>query len=487
MPRLYLFSLKSFIGPFILTLVISIFILILQFFWVYIDDLMGKGIDIIIILELLFYVSASLIPLALPLSILISSLMTFGNFSENNELTALKSSGLSLYKIMRPLTIFVISLAIFTFYFSNYVIPVANLKWHALIYDIQNTKISSLIKPGVYTKEIDGYAIKVGSGANGRYKDIIIHDHTTPTEIKTIKAEELRIYKSTNSLYLFLELINGNVFEELDIQNPIFLPDGKVQNRTHLNRPSRISTFKKATYKINISGFSLQRSDSDIFKDKYEMLNVFQISSAMDSLDIKEKNMQNAYEQANKRSGTIFNIKNIEDDEDTLMISPDMRAIQSGDIGDLQLTSIHTKLVDQLRRKNTNLKNQINYLSTIMKEETNYWIEFHRKFALSFTLIVLFFIGAPLGSIIRKGGFGAPMVVAAIIFIIYFSIITTGENLVQSYVISPFTGMWMACIIFTPIAILLSRSAAKDSILFSKENWIKLFKIKPKKDEPADS
>ena len=388
---------------------------------------------------------------------------------------------------MRPLTIFVISLAIFTFYFSNYVIPVANLKWHALIYDIQNTKISSLIKPGVYTKEIDGYAIKVGSGANGRYKDIIIHDHTTPTEIKTIKAEELRIYKSTNSLYLFLELINGNVFEELDIQNPIFLPDGKVQNRTHLNRPSRISTFKKATYKINISGFSLQRSDSDIFKDKYEMLNVFQISSAMDSLDIKEKNMQNAYEQANKRSGTIFNIKNIEDDEDTLMISPDMRAIQSGDIGDLQLTSIHTKLVDQLRRKNTNLKNQINYLSTIMKEETNYWIEFHRKFALSFTLIVLFFIGAPLGSIIRKGGFGAPMVVAAIIFIIYFSIITTGENLVQSYVISPFTGMWMACIIFTPIAILLSRSAAKDSILFSKENCIKLFKIKPKKDEPADS
>lgn len=388
---------------------------------------------------------------------------------------------------MRPLTIFVISLAIFTFYFSNYVIPVANLKWHALIYDIQNTKISSLIKPGVYTKEIDGYAIKVGSGANGRYKDIIIHDHTTPTEIKTIKAEELRIYKSTNSLYLFLELINGNVFEELDIHNPIFLPDGKVQNRTHLNRPSRISTFKKATYKINISGFSLQRSDSDIFKDKYEMLNVFQISSAMDSLDIKEKNMQNAYEQANKRSGTIFNIKNIEDDEDTLMISPDMRAIQSGDIGDLQLTSIHTKLVDQLRRKNTNLKNQINYLSTIMKEETNYWIEFHRKFALSFTLIVLFFIGAPLGSIIRKGGFGAPMVVAAIIFIIYFSIITTGENLVQSYVISPFTGMWMACIIFTPIAILLSRSAAKDSILFSKENWIKLFKIKPKKDEPADS
>lgn len=487
LPRLYLFSLRSFIGPFILTLVISIFILILQFFWVYIDDLMGKGIEIIIILELLFYVSASLIPLALPLSILISSLMTFGNFSENNELTALKSSGLSLYKIMRPLTMFVIGLAMFTFYFSNYVIPLANLKWHALIYDIQNTKISSLIKPGAYTKEIDGYAIKVGSGSNGRYKDVIIHDHTTPTEIKTIKAEEIRIYKSTNSLYLFLELINGNVFEELDIQNPIFLPDGRVQNKTHLNRPSRLSTFKKATYKINVSGFSLQRSDSDIFKDKYEMLNVFQISKAMDSLAIKEENMQKAYEQANKRSGTIFNLKNLEDDEDTLQVNKDMRSIKSSEIGAMQLKSIKTKLVEQLRRKNTNLKNQTDYLTTIMKEETNYWIEFHRKFALSFTLIVLFFIGAPLGSIIRKGGFGAPVVVAAIIFMIYFSIITTGENLVQSYVVSPFAGMWMACIIFTPIAILLSRSAAKDSILFSKENWIKLFKIKTKKDESADS
>ena len=143
LPRLYLFSLRSFIGPFLLTLVISIFLLILQFFWVYIDDLMGKGIDILIILELLFYVSASLIPLALPLSILISSLITFGNFSENNELTALKSSGLSLYKIMRPLMVFVIGISLFAFYFSNYVIPVANLKWHSLIFDIQNTKISN--------------------------------------------------------------------------------------------------------------------------------------------------------------------------------------------------------------------------------------------------------------------------------------------------------------------------------------------------------
>ena len=448
---------------------------------------MGKGIEVTIILELLFYVSASLIPLALPLSILISSLMTFGNFAENNELTALKSSGLSLYKIMRPLTLFVIGLAMFTFYFSNYIIPVANLKWHALIFDIQNTKISSLIKPGAYTKEIDGYAIKVGSGANGIYQDVIIHDHTDPSAIKTIKAEEIRIYKSTNSLYLFLELINGNVYEELDIQNPIFLPNGRVQNRTHMKRPSRQSKFKKATYKINISGFSLERSDSDIFKDKYEMLNVFQISDAMDSLAIKRENMQAAYNISNKRSQIIFNIKNVEDSADSLEISKHLKTMHIDDIKEHQLKVIHPKITEKLRRNNSNLKNQFNYLETIQKEETNFWIEFHRKFALSATLIVLFFIGAPLGSIIRKGGFGAPVVVAAIIFMIYFSIITTGENLVQSSVLSPFFGMWMACIIFTPIAVILTRAAAKDSVIFSMENWSKFIKQKLRKNEHPDS
>ena len=139
--RLYIFSIRSFVGPFFVTLTISMFILVMQFLWKYIDDLMGKGIDTFVILELLFYVSASLILLALPLAILLSSIMTFGNLSENNELTALKSSGLSLYRIMRPLTVVVFLIAAGTFYFANYVIPVANLKWHSLIYDIQNTKI----------------------------------------------------------------------------------------------------------------------------------------------------------------------------------------------------------------------------------------------------------------------------------------------------------------------------------------------------------
>ena len=437
---------------------------------------MGKGIDVLVILELLFYVSASLIPLALPLAILISSLMTFGNFSENNELTALKSSGLSLFKIMRPLMVFVIAISIFTFYFSNYVIPVANLKWHSLIFDIQNTKITNLIKPGVFTSEIDGYAIKAGSGENGKYQDVIIHDRTNPTELKTIKAEEVRIYKSTNSLYLFLELINGNVFEELDIQNPIFLPNGKMQNKTHMNRPSRVSRFDKATYKINVSGFTLNRSDNQIFKDKYEMLNVFQIKNAMDSLENKREKMNDAYLLVNKRDQSIFRLLQIEGIEDTTQLKG-LKSINIDDIDEEEKKQIYKQLVAKLRSKNQNLENQIKFLRTIEIDENNYWIEFHRKFALSATLIILFFMGASLGSIIKRGGFGAPVVIAAIIFIVYFSIITTGENLSESQVISPFFGMWMACIIIAPFAVLLTRAAARDSKIFSKENWMKLFTL----------
>ena len=480
LPRLYLFSLRSFIGPFLITLIICIFILILQFFWVYIDDLMGKGIDILIILELLFYVSASLIPLALPLAILISSLMTFGNFSENNELTALKSSGLSLFKVMRPLMVLVVGISIFTFYFSNYVIPVANLKWHSLIFDIQNTKISNLIKPGVYTTEIDGYAIKVGSGEKGTYDDVVIHDHTNPSELKTIKAEQIRIYKSTNSMYLFFELIKGNIFEELDIQNPIFLPNGSMQNKIHMNRPSRFSRFDKATYKINVSGFTLNRSDNDIFKDKYEMLNVFQIKDAMDSLAIKRMKMTKAYLQVNKRDQSVFRLAEIESLNDTVQKN-NLISLQKSDLSKEDKKKIYQRIIPKLRSKNKNLENQIKFLGTIEKDENNYWIEFHRKFALSVTLIILFFIGASLGSIIKKGGFGAPVVIAAVIFIVYFSVISTGENLANSQVISPFFGMWMACIVFSPIAILLTRAAARDSKIFSKENWIKSFNIKKTK------
>ena len=458
------------------------FILILQFFWLYIDDLMGKGLGVFIILELLFYVSASLIPLALPLAILLSSLMTFGNLSEKNELTALKSSGLSLYRIIRPLFFVVLIISFATFYFANYVIPVANLKWHSLIYDIQNTKIGTLLTPGVYTKEFDGFAIKVKEEKDSIYYDITIHDHTQPTQLRTVKAKEARVYKSVNGQYLFFKLKNGNIFEELDIQNPNFLPNGELQNNIDKGKPARVSTFKSGTYKINLTGYSLNRSNEDVFTDKHEMMNVFQISKAMDSISLKKKKVEELFTAGLITDHFLFNkaysfdsLSGISQKNETPLVSWDK-------IAKTEKLKIIQQTISNLRNSNTRIENQLSYIKVLDNEAAQYWIEFHRKFALTYAIIVLFFVGAPLGAIIKKGGFGAPVVIAAIIFLIYFVLMSIGNNLANSHVVSPFLGMWLSGIFFTPIAFIITRAAANDSQIFNLETWhsafVKLFKKK---------
>ena len=452
----------------------------MQFFWVYIDDLIGKGLSIWVILELLFYVSASLIPLALPLAILLSSLMTFGNFSESNELTALKSSGMSLNKIMRPLTMLIIITAGFTFYFANYVIPVANLKWHSLIYDIQNTKLSTIITPGVYTTELEGYAIKVKEGNDSLFKDIIIHDHSIPTEFKTVKAKEARLYRSKNGRYLFFDLKHGTIFEELDIQSPIYLADGKQDPQMKSTRPSRATTFERASYKMNVTGFTLNRSEEDIFTDKFEMLNVFQINAATDSLKNKRKKIKASFVDGIMNNSAYFFKVNTTEDLNMKNTNLEQKATVKTwhEIDKNEKIIALNDAISKLRRLNQNIQIQQDFMKTIEREEDQYWIEFHRKFALTYAIIVLFFIGAPLGAIIRKGGFGTPVVIAAVIFMIYFILISIGENLADTYVVSPWFGMWIAGIFFTPIAIFITKAAADDSPIFSREFWGKLIKKK---------
>jgi lipopolysaccharide export system permease protein len=428
------------------------FILILQFFWVYIDDLMGKGLSVWIILELLFYISASLIPLALPLAILLSSLMTFGNLAEKSELTALKSNGFSLLRIMRPLTVIIVFLSIFTFYFSNYIIPLSNLKWHSLIYDIQNTKLTQLIKPGVYTSDIEGYSIKVNKDDQGKLKDIIIHDHSVPNALRTIKAKKVNIARSHNGSHLFFELTNGTIFEELSTPTGQLLPNGKPEYGGVNTHPDRISRFEKATYRMNVTGMTVKRSDEEIFKDKFEMLNVFQIKEATANNNIiMDPNMDSV----------VSSVKPYEK------------------ISLTEKRQLMSDVVYKLYQINQNIRNQEHFMETLDNEESQYWIEFHRKFALSYSVIILFFVGAPLGAIVRKGGFGAPVVIAAILFVIYFIILSIGDNLADSYVVSPWLGMWLPGMFFTPIAIALAYIANNDlSVTINPRAFFKRLRTK---------
>lgn len=437
------------------------------------DDLMGKGLSIWVILELLFYVSANLIPLALPLAILLSSLMTFGSFAENNELTALKASGLSLYRIMRPLMVIVIIISICTFYFANYVIPVFNLKFHTLIYDIQNTKISSILTPGVYTKDFEGFSIKVDAYNDTVYEGITIHDYSHPGEMKTVKAKEARIYKSENGQFMFFDLKNGKILEELEIQNPLFLPDGSIQNPS--GRPSRVSYFEHGTYKLDMAGFNLNRTDEDLFTDKYEMMNVFQISTVMDSLEKRKRQIAETFARNSGKEFVSFNDKIIYHNPNSgLAQAEEVPSVQFKQLTDVDQLQARNTVISRLRRTNETVDNQTEILNVMERDANLYWIQFHKKLALTYTVVVLFFVGGPLGAIIRKGGFGAPVVIAALTFMVYFMLNSVGQNLAQTHTISPFIGMWLAGFFFTPVAWIISRAAANDAQVFSQDMWKKL-------------
>lgn len=478
MRRLTIFSIRSFVGPFVVTFLISMFMLIMQFTWKYIDDLMGKGLGAGIIIELLFYVSAGLIPLALPLAILLSSIMTFGNLAENNELTALKSSGLSLVRIMRPLMVVVLFIALGTFYFANYVIPVANLKWHSLIFDIQETKVAALITPGSYSKELDGYAIKVEGGKDNSFTGVTIHDYTDPTIVKTIKADSGTIFKSTNGQYLLFKLINGRISEELNSQPPIFQPNGMPHHGGGAFRPSRRTKFAVATYKMDLTGFNLNRSDQDMFKDEYEMLNVFQINEARDSMQrMADKTLDN-FTLSMKNDHPYFQSLHYKPDT-ARMSKSSVQSLLHVPEGAVSLDTINPRAkiaamnnaVSRLRTKVQTLDGQRDFMRGINDNNDKFSIEFHRKFALTFTIIVLFFVGAPLGAIVKKGGFGAPVVIAALLFMVYFVLFSIGENLANSGVVSPFWGMWMPTFVLTPIALVLMISAANDLGVGDRKLW----------------
>lgn len=503
MKKLSVFFIRSFVGPFLATFFISMFMLVMQFLWKYIDDLMGKGLDISIILELLFYVSASLLPLALPLAVLLSSLMIMGNLGEHNELTALKSSGLSIYRIIRPLTGIIILLSFGTFYFANYAIPVANYKWHSIIWDIQEKKLTSFLKPGVYTQEIDGFSIKIKERQDNRFQNIIIHDRRDKNELKTIIADSGEIYQSEDGDFLFFKLYHGNVFEEMS-GDSYFEKDNKSQDDNVF--PSRKSNFGTATYKMSMSGFKLQRSKDELFKNNYEMLNVFQIDEVADSIKIVYTKLINTLSSNIKSKQAYFQAIKYDPNQknDSLKDSSIRRALdnkirshqsiqntiprkENDSIKKTDILPVYNfndmlpeereKAIEimetQLREAINEAEGHINIKSNIKKTMQRFEIEFYRKFALSFSIIVLFFIGAPLGAIVKRGGFGAPVVIAALLFMIYYVLITMGDQMAHSGMLTPFWGMFGPSFLLAPIALLLMYMAANDGNFRFISKWFK--------------
>ncbi|RMG78182.1 MAG: YjgP/YjgQ family permease, partial [Bacteroidetes bacterium] len=282
MKKLHKLLLTSYIGPFLLTFFIALFILVMQFLWKYIDEMVGKGLEWYVIAELLIYASANLIPLALPMAVLLSSIMTFGNLGESYELVAMKSAGLSLIRIMKPLIIFTVFLSISAFFFSNHVWPKANLKFASLLYDIRHKKPAIDIQPGIFYRNIEGYVIRVGSKEkDGKtLYDVMIFDHVNTTENnKILYAEKGVMSFAGNDEYLELKLYNGYSYNEIRNKEAL-------KNR---NYPLMRTHFKEQIIRFDLTGFKLKRSNQELFKNNYQMLNLAQLERQMDTLKIQKQ------------------------------------------------------------------------------------------------------------------------------------------------------------------------------------------------------
>jgi lipopolysaccharide export system permease protein len=459
--KLTLLVLRAFAGPMVLTFLISLFVLLMQFLWKYIDDLVGKGLDWVVILKLMVYVSVTLVPLALPLSLLLSSIMTFGNLAEHFELTACKSAGVSLQRVMRPLTFTAVAICGAAFYFSNYILPIANLKMNALLYDVRQQKPALLIKEGVFYNGIDGYSIRIDKkDRDGKtIEDVMIYDHTANRgNTKLILAKKGKMAMSDDERFLLLTLYDGSSYEEREDK------PGKH------SKPLMRTEFEEQQIRFDLSSFRMTRTNEQLFKDNYQMLNLRQLSSASDSIrrKLEDKHAEFYITLLGALlvdSAKLFHAADLPFSKSPFIdnFSPDRKQI---------LLSSAGYSARNIKSITDDIKNDIEIRSRSLSKHQ---IEWQRKFTLSFACLILFFIGAPLGAIIRKGGLGMPVVVSIIFFVIYHVISISGEKFAREGVIPPWKGMWLSSLILLPVGIFLTYKATTDSVLFDRESYKKFF------------
>lgn len=448
--------------------------LLMQFVWKYIDDMVGKGLEWYVIAQLMFYAAATFVPLALPLAILISSIMTFGNLAEHYELAALKSAGISLQKIMRPLVVASICISISAFLFSNYLLPVVNLKMGSLLYDIRQSKPALDLKPGVFYKDIDNYVIRVQEKSkDGKYLyNMMIYDHTSRRGAsKIIIAQKGQMQLANDKKNLMLTLYNGKTYEEI------------FDDKTNSIRKSFLRTvFEKQVIRFDLSSFGFERTNEELFKDNYQMLNVGQLSAEVDTLRLKgmvrDRQFTKAFSSILTRSGV----------RNPLNLNHPLN--QAGFLKKLE-KSDREKIFESALSDARNYKSQLTSVTEERQHRQDninrHLIEWHKKFTLSFACLVLFFVGAPLGAIIRKGGIGMPMVVSVLFFLFFHVMNIMGEKFSKEGVLPPYQGMWMASFVLLPIGIFLTSKATSDSALFDINSYLKFFKIFSRKSKDENT
>ena len=432
---------RAFIGPLLITFLIVLFILVMQFLWKYVDDLMGKGLEWYVLLELMTYATASFVPLALPLAILLSSIMTMGGLGENSELVPMRSAGLGLFKIMSPLVIFIGLLSLGSFYFSNNLLPIANLKFQSLLWDVTRKKPALNLRPGIFYNGIDGFSIRVQDKdkETGTLYDVLIYDHRAAFQGNrtVVRAKTGTMSRSPDDHYLFLSLHDGHFYDEHG-------PAGNDDAKYAMIR----GTFKEDRLRLDLTGLGMVRTDEDLFKDHYKMLTIGQLQVAEDSL-LRSLDMRMSEQQAHLRNSLyILRDKKLHK-QDTppvlskseLLLEPAEKALEPE--LDLQARNAVYDVATNMVRNNVNyIQRSLDERKGRIEQVNRFRIEWHRKLMLAFACLVFFFIGAPLGAIIRKGGMGLPTVFAIMFFLVFHIISFSMEKLAIAGGITP-------CLLYT--------------------------------------
>ena len=476
MKKLHWYIIKSFLGPFFMTFFIVVFVLLMQFLWKYVDDLVGKGLEFSVLAEMIFYASFGLLPYAFPLAMLLASIMTFGSLGENYELVAMKSSGISLYRIMKPLFAIAVIVTSMAFYFSNNVLPHTNLRFTTLLYSVKEQRPELVLREGVFTDELNDYSIKVGKKdkKSNMIYDLLIYDHRQgKTNESVTVADSGYVNITEDKKYMVLNLYDGVNYSEEE-------SNSRERDQTY---PYRRDRFREQTVRIELRGFEFNRRDESIFKNAYRMLNINQLALMEDTLaNSYRSRLRNYILQLNMNrplERRLYNLtaphdslkREIElEEQDTLIkVEEYFNGLQKW-----QKAEIAQAALANARSNVQNLNMYDDQLYSRKKDLNKYKMERHRKFTLSLAVLIFFFIGAPLGAIIRKGGLGMPVVVSILLFIAYYIVSMTGEKSAREDVWDMYSGMWFSTLIFLPVGIWLSYKAATDAALMNADTYSKL-------------
>ena len=462
-----------------MTFFISLFIVMMQFLWKYRDDMVGKGLDIAVIGELFFYAALTMVPLSLPLSILLASLMVFGNLGEHFELTAMKASGVSLIKVMSPLIALIMMVSVCAFFFQNNVLPKAQVKMWTLLFSMRQKSPELDIPEGAFYDQIQGYNlyVKKKNPETGMLYNVMIYDVSKGYgHASVMVADSGKLSFTEDKKYLFLQLYSGESFEDLKEDRSL----GKRGNALY-----RRETFSLKEIMVPFDA-NFTRMDDGAMRNQYVGKDLAELRRTVDSVNVKVDSMGNSVARqmlhatvcgVPVRKNTIKEGKTVEEKvKPVAMVMP----IAFDSIFTASTSEKKSQYISDALHRANSAKQEFDYKRYTFEESLmsirRHQIEMQRKFTLSFACLVFFFIGAPLGAIIRKGGLGTPIVISVILFIVYYIFDNMGYKMARDGHWAVWRGMWLSSAVLLPLGVFFTYKAVNDSAVFNPDAYLNLFR-----------